>query len=69
MIMNGWTGKLLRVNLTTGNSRVEDIPPAWLLRFDRKIPQYLVIFELLGKRCRLAVKLGTDKRKTTLCLL
>jgi aldehyde:ferredoxin oxidoreductase len=28
--MTGWTGKLLRVNLTTGHSRVEDIPPAWL---------------------------------------
>src|SRR5947209_1548052 len=28
--MNGWTGKLLRVNLTTGQSRVEDIPEAWL---------------------------------------
>ncbi len=28
--MNGWTGKLLRVNLTAGTSRVEDIPEAWL---------------------------------------
>lgn len=28
--MNGWTGKLLRVNLTTGQHRVEDIPDAWL---------------------------------------
>ncbi|HXG11222.1 MAG TPA: aldehyde ferredoxin oxidoreductase family protein [Gemmataceae bacterium] len=28
--MNGWTGKLLRVNLSTGQSRVEDIPEAWL---------------------------------------
>src|SRR5215468_6942886 len=28
--MNGWTGKLLRVNLTSGASRVEDIPVAWL---------------------------------------
>jgi len=28
--MNGWTGKLLRVNLTTGQSSVEDIPEAWL---------------------------------------
>jgi aldehyde:ferredoxin oxidoreductase len=28
--MNGWTGKLLRVNLTTGDSRVEDIPQGWL---------------------------------------
>src|SRR6266446_3855295 len=28
--MNGWMGKLLRVNLTTGQSRVEDIPEAWL---------------------------------------
>ncbi len=27
--MNGWTGKLLRVNLTTGQSRVEDIPHEW----------------------------------------
>ena len=28
--MPGWTGKLLRVNLTHGRSRVEDIPEAWL---------------------------------------
>lgn len=28
--MNGWTGKLLRVNLTAGLWRVEDIPEAWL---------------------------------------
>jgi aldehyde:ferredoxin oxidoreductase len=28
--MNGWTGKLLRVNLTTGTHRIEDIPEAWL---------------------------------------
>jgi aldehyde:ferredoxin oxidoreductase len=28
--MNGWTGKLLRVNLTNGRSQVEDIPAAWL---------------------------------------
>ena len=28
--MGGWTGKLLRVNLTTGISKVEDIPAAWL---------------------------------------
>src|SRR5437763_12152959 len=28
--MHGWTGKLLRVNLTTGQSRVEDIPETWL---------------------------------------
>jgi aldehyde:ferredoxin oxidoreductase len=28
--MWGWTGKLLRVNLTDGTSRVEDIPPPWL---------------------------------------
>jgi aldehyde:ferredoxin oxidoreductase len=28
--MNGWTGKLLRVNLTSGMSRVEDIPQEWL---------------------------------------
>ena len=28
--MNGWTGKLLRVNLTTAQSRVENIPEAWL---------------------------------------
>ena len=28
--MKGWTGKLLRVNLTTGQSRVEDIPQQWL---------------------------------------
>ncbi len=28
--MSGWTGKLLRVNLTTGQHRVEDIPQQWL---------------------------------------
>src|SRR5262245_57901808 len=28
--MYGWTGKLLRINLTTGQHRVEDIPQAWL---------------------------------------
>jgi aldehyde:ferredoxin oxidoreductase len=28
--MHGWTGKLLRVNLTQGTHRVEDIPAAWL---------------------------------------
>jgi aldehyde:ferredoxin oxidoreductase len=28
--MNGWTGKLLRVNLTIGRSQVEDIPEQWL---------------------------------------
>src|SRR4051812_10938772 len=28
--MNGWTGKLLRVNLSNGTHRVEDIPEAWL---------------------------------------
>jgi aldehyde:ferredoxin oxidoreductase len=28
--MNGWTGKILRVNLTSGTSRVEDIPQEWL---------------------------------------
>jgi aldehyde:ferredoxin oxidoreductase len=28
--MNGWTGKLLRVNLSTGTQRIEDIPQAWL---------------------------------------
>jgi aldehyde:ferredoxin oxidoreductase len=28
--MSGWTGKLLRVNLTHGTSRVEDIPRQWL---------------------------------------
>src|SRR6266851_5953053 len=28
--MSGWTGKLLRVNLTSGRSRVEDIPEGWL---------------------------------------
>src|SRR5262249_43971413 len=29
-LMGGWTGKLLRVNLTNGTSRVEDIPADWL---------------------------------------
>jgi aldehyde:ferredoxin oxidoreductase len=28
--MGGWTGKLLRVDLTTGRHRVEDIPGDWL---------------------------------------
>src|SRR5262245_42555377 len=28
--MSGWTGKLLRVNLTTGQARVEDIPQEWM---------------------------------------
>ena len=28
--MSGWTGKLLRVNLSTGSSQVEDIPGEWL---------------------------------------
>src|SRR5437899_10069813 len=28
--MTGWTGKLLRVNLSTGSSQVEDIPGEWL---------------------------------------
>ncbi len=28
--MGGWTGKLLRVDLTNGTSRVEDIPREWL---------------------------------------
>ena len=27
--MSSWTGKLLRVNLTTGTSKVEDIPQEW----------------------------------------
>src|SRR5207248_631945 len=29
-MMTGWTGRLLRVNLSTGTSRVEDIPQAWM---------------------------------------
>src|SRR5688572_20124733 len=28
--MAGWTGKLLRVDLSSGRSKVEDIPQAWL---------------------------------------
>jgi aldehyde:ferredoxin oxidoreductase len=28
--MTGWTGKLLRVNLTLGRTQVEDIPADWL---------------------------------------
>ncbi|MDA0659115.1 MAG: aldehyde ferredoxin oxidoreductase family protein [Planctomycetota bacterium] len=28
--MGGWTGKLLRVNLTTGSHRIEPIPGGWL---------------------------------------
>lgn len=31
--MGGWTGKLLRVNLTTGESKVEDIPEEWLKEY------------------------------------
>src|SRR5215207_2805049 len=31
--MHGWTGKLLRVNLTDGTSRVEDIPGEWLREY------------------------------------
>jgi aldehyde:ferredoxin oxidoreductase len=31
--MSGWTGKLLRVNLTTGSSQVEDIPGEWLREY------------------------------------
>ncbi|HMF10662.1 MAG TPA: aldehyde ferredoxin oxidoreductase N-terminal domain-containing protein, partial [Gemmataceae bacterium] len=31
--MHGWTGKLLRVNLTTGQHLVEDIPEAWLREY------------------------------------
>src|SRR5262249_47317399 len=28
--MGGWTGKLLRVNLSDGTSRIEDIPERWM---------------------------------------
>jgi aldehyde:ferredoxin oxidoreductase len=28
--MNGWTGKILKVDLTTGTSQMEDIPRQWL---------------------------------------
>ena len=28
--MAGWTGKVLRVNLTTGQTAVEEIPDQWL---------------------------------------
>jgi aldehyde:ferredoxin oxidoreductase len=31
--MHGWTGKLLRVNLTLGRTQVEDIPEAWLREY------------------------------------
>ncbi|MAE63328.1 MAG: aldehyde ferredoxin oxidoreductase [Phycisphaeraceae bacterium] len=31
--MNGWTGKLLRVDLTAGTSRVEDLPREWLEQY------------------------------------
>lgn len=31
--MTGWTGKLLRVDLTAGTSTVEDIPEAWLREY------------------------------------
>jgi aldehyde:ferredoxin oxidoreductase len=31
--MTGWTGKLLRVNLTTGTSQAEDIPGQWLQEY------------------------------------
>jgi aldehyde:ferredoxin oxidoreductase len=31
--MNGWTGKLLRVNLSNGTSRIEDIPERWMREY------------------------------------
>src|SRR5438132_4836451 len=31
--MKGWTGQLLRVDLTTGSSQVEDIPGEWLREY------------------------------------
>ncbi|MCS7272506.1 MAG: aldehyde ferredoxin oxidoreductase, partial [Gemmataceae bacterium] len=31
--MYGWHGKLLRINLTTGTWRVEDIPEPWLRQY------------------------------------
>ena len=31
--MAGWTGKLLRVNLTSGKSTIEDIPKEWLAEY------------------------------------
>ncbi len=31
--MGGWTGKLLRVNLTTGTHAIEDIPVAWMREY------------------------------------
>src|SRR5262245_52827606 len=31
--MHGWTGKLLRVNLTLGRTQVEDIPADWLREY------------------------------------
>ena len=31
--MGGWTGKLLRVNLTDGTSAVESIPREWLKQY------------------------------------
>src|SRR5213596_1223027 len=31
--MNGWTGKLLRVNLRTRQPRIENIPEAWLREY------------------------------------
>ena len=31
--MGGWTGKLLRVNLTTGTHAIEDIPDAWMREY------------------------------------
>jgi aldehyde:ferredoxin oxidoreductase len=33
MTMGGWTGKALRVNLTSGDIRAEDIPPEWLQEY------------------------------------
>lgn len=32
-MMNGWTGKLLRVNLTSGQHKVENIPEPWLREY------------------------------------
>ena len=31
--MSGWTGKCLRVDLTAGSSKVEDIPQQWLTEY------------------------------------
>ena len=52
--MSGWTGKLLRVNLTEGTHAVEDIPEAWR-RVDGKSVVAAVAFIFLQKGLRVGL--------------